>query len=146
MFDVVQEKDVGAGDETQQFVEVTGIELRLDGDVVGMETVTGYADALAHQLGAQTLTATEREHAAQRTVGEGDTLGQHTQIGSDALVIVQPEVIGILVPVVQVLIGAILLQDKDGIARLEQGIEFIDGKFRIMFYSQLHRKIFFKGE
>ena len=65
MFDVVQQEDVGTGDETQQFVEVAGIELRLDGDVVGMETVTGYADALAHQLGAQTLTTAEREHTAQ---------------------------------------------------------------------------------
>lgn len=131
MGDAVFEVFGGGAAEAEGGVEALEVELGADAQGARAVVVPAAGHALAHEGEAEAGAARGRgdDDAADAGLGEGDGGREDAEIGGEgAGVVVGPEVVGVGIEVVDVVVGAGLLDDEDALAEREDLVELGDGE------------------
>ena len=118
--------------KTYLLVEAYGILLGLDVDDFGIEFSLGYGNGVGHNEATEARTTLSCYDSTYGNFGQmGGTRayaghGQNARCGL-SFIVRKPDVDGLLVVVVEVLIYIILLYNKDLATCMEEGIEFVNG-------------------
>ena len=103
-----------------------------------MQLLFRRVDGRGDDLAAKAAAPLHGDHAANGDLGERRAARQNARIGLDTVLVPQPNVIGVLVRVVDLLIAAFLLHDEDRHAQLVNFIELLRRELGKMLDEQLH--------
>lgn len=147
--DAVEEEGGGGLAEADLLVEAAGVFLGFEVDAGGGEAGAGGFDGGEHDPAAVTLAADGGDDAADGDffhVGAGGADAAEGEDGAGG--VGEPEVDGGLVVGVHVLVDAVLFDDEDGAADLQQRVEFRDGQVAELLFMEgdCHRGLFRGGE
>lgn len=113
MGNAVEHEGVGRLLESHAFIEPFCIFLCLDIDKCCTETLHGCIDGMKHDLFAIALAPLSGDDPADRNLLHVGSCRAHTRQGDNLVFDSQPQVDGMLVVAVKVLINAVLLDHKD---------------------------------
>ena len=138
MRDAVLEKFRPGLGEAEGGIEGLNVALRLDGDAPRAEMLLRGADGGEDDPAPQPLAAAHGGHAPDGDVRKHRPRGEHACVGGDAALVLQPDMPGRPVGLVDILIGAVLLHDEDRDAQTVDLVQLGRGQLGKMLADQFH--------